>query len=85
MHYLHVSLSVRCANEFTFTQLYTVIYSLFTIIFSTPVFFLNFLNFLNFNLFIKKLSILWCCHTCNHPRRDLATFGYRPAMKVENY
>jgi hypothetical protein len=30
--------------------------------------------------------ILWCCHNGDHPQGDLATFGYRPAMKVEkNY
>jgi hypothetical protein len=27
---------------------------------------------------------LWRCHTGDHPPRDLATFGFRPAMKVEN-
>jgi hypothetical protein len=27
---------------------------------------------------------LWCCHTGDHRPRDLATFGFRPAMKVEN-
>jgi hypothetical protein len=30
-------------------------------------------------------SILWCCHTRNHPRGDLPRFGYRPAMKAEIY
>lgn len=26
-------------------------------------------------------SILWCCHTRNHPQGDLPKFGCRPAMK----
>ncbi len=30
-------------------------------------------------------SILWCCHTRNHPQGDLPRFGYRPAMKAEIY
>ncbi len=36
-------------------------------------------------IFLQFLfPILWCCHTGDHPPRDLATFGFRPAMKVEN-
>jgi hypothetical protein len=28
---------------------------------------------------------LWSSHTGEHPEGDKATFGYRPAMKVEIY
>ncbi len=35
----------------------------------------------NSDLFIL---IVWFCCTSNHPQVDLATFGYKPTMKVKN-
>jgi hypothetical protein len=28
---------------------------------------------------------LWCSHTVHHPQGELAKFGYRSEMKVENF
>jgi hypothetical protein len=34
---------------------------------------------------VSAFSILWCCHTGEHPQENLATFGYTLAMRAEIY
>jgi hypothetical protein len=43
----------------------------------------NYQTFYYVQISVFFSPILWCCHNGDHPQGDLATFGYRPAMKVE--